>query len=176
MRPGEVCECWQCWQVMAMWPQHPGTHGHHPDTGHTGHHQSGSWPGAGNTMLLSGRRLSGEYPKVSIMIIPGFQLRINFELVMFGTLIPFELVNFWAHQINLSSGLRARSPNWLFVRQKSFQFERGTQFSYYIIFSSYNAMMNWIVHKLISLQIRFDVKPALVLNCRYVCIWMQKAK
>ena len=45
-------------------------------------------------MLLSGRRLSGEYPKVSIMNIPGIQLRINFELVMFGTLIPFELVNY----------------------------------------------------------------------------------
>ena len=52
-------------------------------------------------MLLSGRRLSGEYPKVSIMNIPGIQLRIiipiNFELVMFGSLILFELVNYSTH-------------------------------------------------------------------------------
>ena len=87
-----------------MWPN---TREHTlPSSGNTGHgpSQSGARPGTGNTavtiiMLLSGRRLSGEYPKVSsLMNMPGIQFRIiipiNFELVMFGTLILFELVNY----------------------------------------------------------------------------------
>ena len=84
-----------------MWPNTRAHIGINPrwDTGP----QSGAGSRTGNTdctiiMLLSGRRLSGEYPKVSIMNIQGIQLRIiipiNFELVMFGSLILFELVNY----------------------------------------------------------------------------------
>ena len=97
MRPGELLARLAGDGNVA---QHSNTHWHHPtrDTGP----QSGAGARTENTvtviMLLSGRRLSGEYPKVSIMNIPGIQLRIiipiNFELVMFGSLILFELVNY----------------------------------------------------------------------------------